>query len=286
MGQRPAWGGEFMTNLQLAAGGGPSASRLMTRSLFCLVFALWLHSPAYPGIQQGTGTITAGQPSEDETDVMAILVNKMSFQVKITIKKAFTPAEKAAAIKKAIDDAKIPGLKTAVNNNMVTITGATKFAYADNSEETGLKLASAGPATDNGVVVTLGYAGAPSEDDATYIATIGDSAFTDTASIMFATPPTLETLLDGVYADLKSQLPTGLQSRLSLDMSSDTIAFTFPASSDQFVQNFTSDGEVTANQSIQGVVPEPSTWAMMLLGFAGLGFAGYRASRRGVAFGG
>jgi hypothetical protein len=30
-------------------------------------------------------------------------------------------------------------------------------------------------------------------------------------------------------------------------------------------------------------VPEPSTWAMMLVGFAGLGFAGYRASRRAVA---
>ncbi len=27
-------------------------------------------------------------------------------------------------------------------------------------------------------------------------------------------------------------------------------------------------------------VPEPSTWAMMLLGFAGLGFAGYRGSRK------
>jgi hypothetical protein len=27
-------------------------------------------------------------------------------------------------------------------------------------------------------------------------------------------------------------------------------------------------------------VPEPSSWAMMLVGFAGLGFAGYRASRR------
>jgi hypothetical protein len=26
-------------------------------------------------------------------------------------------------------------------------------------------------------------------------------------------------------------------------------------------------------------VPEPSTWAMMLLGFAGLGFAAYRRSR-------
>jgi hypothetical protein len=30
-------------------------------------------------------------------------------------------------------------------------------------------------------------------------------------------------------------------------------------------------------------VPEPSTWAMMLVGFAGLAFAGYRASRRTAA---
>jgi PEP-CTERM motif len=27
-------------------------------------------------------------------------------------------------------------------------------------------------------------------------------------------------------------------------------------------------------------IPEPSTWAMMLLGFAGLGFAGYRAKAK------
>jgi hypothetical protein len=30
-------------------------------------------------------------------------------------------------------------------------------------------------------------------------------------------------------------------------------------------------------------VPEPSTWAMMLLGFAGLGFAGYRKSHKAVS---
>ena len=30
-------------------------------------------------------------------------------------------------------------------------------------------------------------------------------------------------------------------------------------------------------------VPEPSTWAMMLAGFAGIGFAGYRARRRATA---
>jgi hypothetical protein len=33
-------------------------------------------------------------------------------------------------------------------------------------------------------------------------------------------------------------------------------------------------------------VPEPSTWAMMMLGFAGLGFAGYRKSRQPVAVAG
>jgi hypothetical protein len=33
--------------------------------------------------------------------------------------------------------------------------------------------------------------------------------------------------------------------------------------------------------SIQTGVPEPSTWAMMLLGFAGLGYAGYRKARVG-----
>ena len=49
------------------------------------------------------------------------------------------------------------------------------------------------------------------------------------------------------------------------------------------------DGPLFANgimidPQIPGLpVPEPSTWAMMFLGFAGLGFAGYRASRRSVA---
>jgi uncharacterized membrane protein len=31
--------------------------------------------------------------------------------------------------------------------------------------------------------------------------------------------------------------------------------------------------------SAAAIVPESSTWAMMLLGFAGLGFAGYRRTR-------
>jgi hypothetical protein len=48
-------------------------------------------------------------------------------------------------------------------------------------------------------------------------------------------------------------------------------------------------GVASAGDPIQGyivefsVVPEPSTWAMMLLGFAGLGYAGWRAQRKSEA---
>ena len=46
--------------------------------------------------------------------------------------------------------------------------------------------------------------------------------------------------------------------------------------------SFQNDGNVTV-AAFAPNVPEPSTWAMMLLGFAGLGFAGYRTSRKAVS---
>jgi hypothetical protein len=42
-------------------------------------------------------------------------------------------------------------------------------------------------------------------------------------------------------------------------------------------------GENSAFIAVGSGVPEPSTWAMMLLGFAGLAFAGYRGSRKSAA---
>jgi hypothetical protein len=46
--------------------------------------------------------------------------------------------------------------------------------------------------------------------------------------------------------------------------------------------DITHQGPFNAAFSLNGaLVPEPSTWAMMLLGFAGLGFAGYRHARKG-----
>jgi hypothetical protein len=42
-------------------------------------------------------------------------------------------------------------------------------------------------------------------------------------------------------------------------------------------------GNILDNVQVATAVPEPATWAMMLLGFAGLGFA-FRQSRRKVSF--
>jgi hypothetical protein len=52
--------------------------------------------------------------------------------------------------------------------------------------------------------------------------------------------------------------------------------FSFPTTGGAFV--LTSVGDVTFTAATT-VVPEPSSWAMMLIGFAGLGYAGYRRAR-------
>jgi hypothetical protein len=44
-------------------------------------------------------------------------------------------------------------------------------------------------------------------------------------------------------------------------------------------------GTVDIGQSMASlaVIPEPGTWAMLMLGFAGLGFASYRTPRKSAA---
>jgi hypothetical protein len=46
--------------------------------------------------------------------------------------------------------------------------------------------------------------------------------------------------------------------------------------------DFFYDGDCGGNvliETLSAAAPEPSTWAMMGLGFAGLGFAGYRKAK-------
>jgi PEP-CTERM motif len=44
----------------------------------------------------------------------------------------------------------------------------------------------------------------------------------------------------------------------------------------------TANGEAFLNESVHSAVPEPSTWAMMILGFAGIGFMAYRRKSQGA----
>jgi outer membrane lipase/esterase len=44
-------------------------------------------------------------------------------------------------------------------------------------------------------------------------------------------------------------------------------------------QTATGNGFIGEGRQMATSVPEPSTWAMLLAGFAGLGFAGWRARR-------
>jgi hypothetical protein len=52
---------------------------------------------------------------------------------------------------------------------------------------------------------------------------------------------------------------------------------------DVYVYNWGSGDTADRLTIVVGDVPEPSTWALMLLGFAGLGYLGHRASRKRVA---
>jgi hypothetical protein len=49
------------------------------------------------------------------------------------------------------------------------------------------------------------------------------------------------------------------------------------------VVTFVVSGTITEGAGITAAVPEPSTWAMMILGFCGLGFMAYRRKQNGTA---
>jgi hypothetical protein len=74
-------------------------------------------------------------------------------------------------------------------------------------------------------------------------------------------------------------ISAGVQSSVSLSYDLSFSAFTVANGGNGF--GFTYD---IADPPLAGSAPEPSTWEMMLVGFAGLVFAGYRRSQRGAAF--
>jgi choice-of-anchor C domain-containing protein len=94
-------------------------------------------------------------------------------------------------------------------------------------------------------------------------------------------PPTkrLDATINGTT--YTAAFPVGANTRSSMGWS--TYSTTFVASSGSTLLSFTPNGDPNGafgpaldNVSVSSAVPEPSTWAMMLLGFVGLGYLGSR----------
>ena len=91
-----------------------------------------------------------------------------------------------------------------------------------------------------------------------------------------ASTPTYSVLSDGIGTNTQANMATMEVSTVTPYTVSNTIIFG--------LAHGTTTSPITDEFSVSGtVVPEPSTWAMMLLGFAGLAFSGYRRARAGHA---
>ena len=88
---------------------------------------------------------------------------------------------------------------------------------------------------------------------------------------------------DGGFAlnVLNNRQPTGDQLFTGTTAAPDFLALlTESPITDLYVEGTSITGTLTVTVA---AVPEPSMWVMMLIGFAGLGFAGYRASHESAA---
>jgi hypothetical protein len=79
--------------------------------------------------------------------------------------------------------------------------------------------------------------------------------------------------VNGGSADLDLLLEGTITASSISGLTGQAVSFTIDTT---FIRSGTSGSTFWFGTENSPVVPEPSTWAMMLLGFAGLGFAGYR----------
>jgi hypothetical protein len=135
-------------------------------------------------------------------------------------------------------------------------------------------------AGDNGTFTLITHPGAASQTETTIQVTSGGAKVSGLDDVLF--PTTSSGTLYFTNTGGNDVLKLGLRG-LSLDTPIVAIGGSF---NELAVVNLTTGVAtplLTGLSSPHGLdfaVPEPSTWAMMLLGFAGLGFLGYRASAK------
>jgi PEP-CTERM motif len=106
-----------------------------------------------------------------------------------------------------------------------------------------------------------------------------------------SSPPIAEFDGDGINTSLYLNIPNNAMdtsgyggpnaffTNIATNLESLTVNFITPIAANGGSDIFSLESAATLSNIVVVGTPEPSTWAMMLLGFAGLGFVGYRKSR-------
>jgi hypothetical protein len=110
---------------------------------------------------------------------------------------------------------------------------------------------------------------------ATIFFTEHGNSVSDVLNYNYSTAGGLGHLTGYVISDVNGVLPRGQLAKLGI-IATATVSEATPFAFNNAFISATFQSDVDA-------IPEPATWAMMVIGFVGLGFAGYRASRKSVA---
>jgi PEP-CTERM motif len=110
----------------------------------------------------------------------------------------------------------------------------------------------------------------------------------DTFSLLVSfTVPSTTPAGELVTANLSGTVVNSSSTGITIDFDNTPHAFTFSGGSGFLTVNDISLLAPGSSAPVTGVitaVPEPSSWAMMILGFAGIGFMAYRRKQNGLAF--
>ena len=253
-------------------------------------------------------TIKAGKPKKKGFIDYSIWdqINHKAVTARVTITGPTSPAAKAAAIAAAFTAPAVgvPAADVVVSGASVNFLGySTPKVVRSNTSETdtlamgfvptdptGPYLASLGYQLDTGYAALSGIDSDGLE--ATYTAGFGftdpvDGSVALSANVDFSqlASPKIATLLTSEFNLLDTQLiaqAPELAGDLTLNLADNTIDLAIPASALSGSVTIGSTDNALVTSGSLTAVPEPPTWAMMLLGLAGLGFA---ASRRGAKAG-
>jgi len=217
------------------------------------------------------GNITAGKPTADGTDVISIYKNGGGFGIPIEVPNilaADMPDEKAVKIMNAINAVK-PGVASIDPNNSanVLLNGYKAIGLgAENNSKEPIKVGDAGQPGNMDLAI-VGYSGTPTGldingDESVFTASFGYDGLTvsDTIDYDNLTGTSIDDVLTDFYDSFLSQLPTQLDSALSLDLPDDQILFQFPNNeTNYFVNIATTDAGVEEAGGIADDTPEPGT---------------------------